>query len=208
MQAFRLSGIDHHPFEALFLLSDDQLVQHGAMRRIANEANAFPCRVSLEDARVGEELLLLPYRHQDVASPYRASGPIFIRRGATRRVLAVNEVPSYVTRRLISLRAYDQTDMMIGASVCEGHATAVELQQCFDNPAVAYVHLHNARQGCFSCIAERADTSAARSSLSSQTFAASPGAGHGSEGRSLRCPDGPSFSGSRRSALVQSIATP
>ncbi len=33
---------------------------------------------------------------------------------------------------------------------------AVELARLFADPAVAYVHLHNARRGCFSCAAHRA----------------------------------------------------
>ena len=97
MQGFRLSGIDHQQFEPLFSCSDEQLRQMGAVRRSATDMPGFPCRVSLEDAEVGEELLLLPFVHQPAASPYRASGPIFIRRGARQRVLAVGEVPAYVT---------------------------------------------------------------------------------------------------------------
>jgi hypothetical protein len=156
MQRFQLSGIDHQPFEHLFLLSDEQLHELGAMRRVATEAPGFPCRISLEDAQVGEELLLLPYLHQPAASPYRASGPIFVRRGVQRRVLAVGEVPPYVTRRLISLRAYDSAHMLVAATVCEGEVVASEIERAFDDAAVAYIHLHNAKQGCFSCLAERA----------------------------------------------------
>jgi hypothetical protein len=33
---------------------------------------------------------------------------------------------------------------------------AAWLRQAFDDPAVAYVHLHSARHGCYSCRAERA----------------------------------------------------
>ena len=52
------------------------------MRRMrSDQPVGFPCRVSLEDAPVGEEVLLLPFTHQDSRSPYRASGPIFVRRG-------------------------------------------------------------------------------------------------------------------------------
>ena len=58
---FQLVGIDHEQFGHLFSLSDEQLKTHGAERRIARESPGCPCRISLEDARVGEEVLLLPY---------------------------------------------------------------------------------------------------------------------------------------------------
>ena len=157
MPSFRLVGIDHEPFEPLFGLDDTQLLAHGAVRCVATEQPGFPCRVSLEDAAVGEELLLLPFVHQPAASPYRASGPIFVRRGAKRQMLPPGVVPSYVTRRLMSVRAYDAAHMMVDAAVIEGTDVAMELDRLFANDGVAYVQLHNAKRGCFSCTAERAD---------------------------------------------------
>ena len=73
---FQLCGIEPAPFAHLFELSDEALKQHGAVRQFATESPGYPCRVSLQDAEVGEELLLLPYEHQPAASPYRACGPI------------------------------------------------------------------------------------------------------------------------------------
>ena len=155
MHAFQLVGIDHEPFEHLFQLSDEQLKEFGAVRRVATEKPGFPCRLSLEDAEAGEELLLLPYEHHPVESPYQASGPIFVRRGAKQRELPIGEVPPYVTRRVISLRAYDAAHMMVDAAVCEGTLVATELQRLLGNYNVAYIHLHNAKQGCFSCRVDR-----------------------------------------------------
>jgi len=152
---WQLSGIAQQPFERLFELPDSQLASHGAVRRIADADVGFPCRISLEDARSGEELLLLPFEHHPADSPYRASGPIFVRRGAQERRLAPGDVPPYVTRRLISVRAYDAAAMMVDATVCEGAAVAAELDRLFIDPAIAYVHLHNARRGCFSCTVTR-----------------------------------------------------
>jgi hypothetical protein len=153
---FQLVGIDHAIFERLFELPDEQLKARHAERRFATASLGFPCRVSLEDAREGEELLLLPYRHHPAHSPYRASGPIFVRRGVRQRTLASGEVPEYVTRRLISVRGYDADQMMVAATVCDGPQVADEIATQFDDPAVAYIHLHNARQGCFSCLVLRA----------------------------------------------------
>ncbi|HEY2561263.1 MAG TPA: DUF1203 domain-containing protein [Caldimonas sp.] len=152
---WQLSGLDAAVFEPMFGWSDDALRSIGAVRRTANDAPGFPCRVSLEDAPVGAELLLLPFEHQPARSPYRASGPIFVRRGAVRSELAPGEVPASVTQRLISLRGYDADAMIIQASVCEGSAVAAALDGMFADAAVAYVHLHNAKRGCYSCLASR-----------------------------------------------------
>jgi hypothetical protein len=156
MHNFHLVGIDHEQFEPLFRLSDAQLKERGVVRRIATESPGFPCRICLEDADVGDELLLLPYRHQPAASPYRASGPIYIRRGARLATLAAGEVPACVSRRLMSVRAYDTEHMMVAAEVCEGSAVAPEIRRLFADDRVAYLHLHNAKQGCFSCRVDRA----------------------------------------------------
>jgi len=153
---FQLIGIDPAPFEALFQLDDAQLRAHGAVRCTADEQPGYPCRVSLEDAEPGAELLLLPWQHQPADTPYRASGPIFVRRGARRRVLPPGEVPPYVTSRLISLRGYDAQHLIVEAEVVDGSDVARAIEDLFGHAHVAYIHLHNARRGCFSCRVLRA----------------------------------------------------
>ncbi len=110
MAAFVLSGIDPASLQPLFDLDDAGLAAHHAVRRIADSARGFPCRVSLRDAAVGEELLLVPYWH----------GPVFIRRGAMPARLAANAVPPYVAQRLVSVRAYDHADCLVAAEVMDG----------------------------------------------------------------------------------------
>lgn len=156
MAAFLLSGIDPAPLRPLFDLDEAALAAHGAIRCVATSDHGFPCRVSLQDAQVGEPLLLLPYWHQPADSPYRASGPVFVRQAAVPARLAVNEVPPYVWRRLISLRAYNHGDRIVAAEVLEGRDVAAWLSERLDDRLVAYVHLHNARYGCYSCRADRA----------------------------------------------------
>ncbi len=70
-------------------------------------------------------------------------------------MLPPGEVPGYVSRPLISLRAYDATWTMLDARVCAGAGVADELALMFRGAAVACVHLHNARRGCYSCAAYR-----------------------------------------------------
>jgi hypothetical protein len=155
MASFQLVGLRHEQFEPLFALSDSQLAAIGAVRVTASENSGYPCRVSLVDAEAGESLLLLPYVHQPARSPYQASGPIYVRKGATQRTLAAGEIPAYVSRRLISVRAYDAAHMIIGAEVCDGPEVGREIERQFEDDRAAYIHLHNARRGCYSCLVTR-----------------------------------------------------
>ena len=155
MTSFRLVGLAAEDFEPLFSMRAEELAAHGARRVVADAPNGFPCRISLVDAEVGEELLLLPFEHLRTASPYRASGPVYVRAGARRAVLEPGVIPPYVTRRLMSVRAYDAGDMMVAGEVCEGADVQATLERLMADEAVAFIHLHNAKRGCFSCRVER-----------------------------------------------------
>ena len=155
MSSFRLVGLAAENFEPFFAMGDDELAALGARRVVADESPGFPCRVSLADAEVGDELLLLPFEHLSARSPYRASGPVFVRARARRAVLEPGMIPPYVTRRLMSVRAYDANDMMVAGEVCEGAGVHATLERLMADGAVAYIHLHNAKRGCFSCRVER-----------------------------------------------------
>ena len=155
MSSFRLVGLAAENFESFFAMGDDELAALGARRVVADESPGFPCRVSLADAEVGDELLLLPFEHLSARSPYRASGPVYVRARARRAVLEPGVIPPYVTRRLMSVRAYDAGDMMVAGEVCEGVGVHATLERLMADAAVAYIHLHNAKRGCFSCRVER-----------------------------------------------------
>ena len=153
MTSFQLAGLDPQPFAELFHLSDDELSARAIRRVCATADVGFPCRISLEDARVGDELLLLCYRHQRADSPYRSSGPIFIRRHVQRATPEVGEVPPVITRRQISLRGYDRLDQMIVAELVDGVKVGGRLAALFEDEALHYIHLHYAVRGCFACAA-------------------------------------------------------
>lgn len=154
--SFRISALPREPFEALFKLDDLELAKLGIRRQAAREKPGYPCRVSLQDAEVGESLLLLPYEHHAVDSPYRASGPIYVREGAVQAEPGPGEVPAFFRHRLLSARAYSARGMMRDASVFEGTALEASLEALFADPKVACVHLHNAGPGCFMARVERA----------------------------------------------------
>lgn len=156
MPSFQLVGLLREPFESLFAMSAEELSRRGALRVKATSKPGFPCRVSLVDAEPNEELLLLPFEHQPENSPYRSSGPIYVRSRGAQRTLKVGEIPDYVSRRQISLRAYDRSHMIIAAEVCAGAGVGSEIERQFGNSLVSYIHLHNAKRGCFSCLVRRA----------------------------------------------------
>ena len=153
---FQIAALPAHEFKDLFDLSDAELAARQARRIIVDTMPGTPCRVSLKDAEVGETVLLLNYTHQAEDSPYRATHAIFVREGAEQAKPAVNEVPAVLQERLISLRLFDQQHMMIDADVVEGRDLSNALSIAFDDPNVAYAHLHNAKPGCFHASAHRA----------------------------------------------------
>lgn len=155
MHTWYLGGLDHRPFQHLFEKSDSTLAALGIQRRWAGANGGHPCRISLSDPPAGSELLLLSHVHLPLHSPYHASGPIFVQRGVSRCVLRPGDVPPYVQRRMISLRAYDAAALMRSAQVCAGTEVAAQLDRLFADPEVAFVQLHNAAHGCFSCQADR-----------------------------------------------------
>jgi uncharacterized protein DUF1203 len=146
---YRVQGLSPDLFEAWFDLTEDELAARGAVRRTADEPDSFPCRVSLEDADPGEELILLPYRHHATDSPYQASGPIYVRRSARAAYDQVNRIPPMQLRRLCSVRAYDRAGFLVESDVVPGQELEARIRRFFEDSRVDYVHVHNARPGCF-----------------------------------------------------------
>ncbi|MEJ0015967.1 MAG: DUF1203 domain-containing protein [Acetobacteraceae bacterium] len=157
---FRISGLPAEPFVPFFAMTDAALLTHGARRVVARVEDAPlmpPCRVSLRDARPGETSILLHFPHHPAAaSPYRASGPIFVREGVSETASFVNHVPDQQRTRLLSVRAYDAAGMMVDADVQEGTDLEAVIARMFRRGDAAYLHAHNARRGCYSCRIDRA----------------------------------------------------
>lgn len=154
--AFRIVALPIESFHYLFAAGDDELRAHGARRVVADTKPGYPCRVSLMDAEPGESLFLLPFTHHDVESPYRASGPIYVRERARTATPAPDEVPLMLRTRLLSLRAYDDQAMLLGAEVLEGRDLETQIARFFADESVRYLHVHNARPGCYNCRIDRA----------------------------------------------------
>ncbi len=100
--------------------------------------------------------MLLSYDHMPADSPFKASGPIFVREAATETFDQIGEVPAAIQRRTISARAYDREAMMLEGELVEGPKVAQLLERWLARPEIEVVHLHYARRGCFAAVAERA----------------------------------------------------
>lgn len=154
--SFQIHALPLDAFAPLFALSDDALRARNARRVVADGRPVYPCRVSLQDATEGERLLLLPHDHHVVDTPYRASGPIYVREAAVQAMPAIDEIPALLRTRLLSLRAYDARGMMVWADVRPGTEAEAAIEELFAIERTACVHLHYAKPGCYACRVVRA----------------------------------------------------
>ena len=152
---FRISGLEPTQFTHLFNLMEEELASLSILRYVVTDKPGFPCRVSLQDAEPGEKVLLLNYTHLDTTTPYRASHAIFVRENATPAKLGIDEIPNSLRSRQMSVRAFDAHGMMLDADVVDGELLEPVLQNLFDNRDIDYVHLHNAKPGCYAARVDR-----------------------------------------------------
>ena len=102
---FQIRALPAGQFAHLTQLSDAELAAQNIHKRVVDANPGYPCRVSLQDADIGETVFLLHHCHHGEATPYRASHAIFVRAGATQAQPELGEVPESLTLRLISIRA-------------------------------------------------------------------------------------------------------
>jgi len=153
--SFRVRGLSPDPFRKLFAMNDAELQAIGA-RRVVADGDGFPCRVSMAHAKVGEELILCNYEHQPGHSPYRSNHAIYVARDSREAFDDIDVVPEVMSTRLLSVRAFDRDHMIVDADVVEGADAAKLFERLLGNPETEYLHVHNAKRGCYSGRVERA----------------------------------------------------
>jgi uncharacterized protein DUF1203 len=151
---YMIKGLPRERFAPLFLLSDAELLEQGA-RRVVADNDSYPCRVSLEDARIGEALILLNHVSHDVAGPYRAAHAILVRENAEEARPHVDGVPPVFVRRTLSLRAFDASGDLIASRVTKPDEHDLAIRELLSDPQVDHIDAHNAGHGCFSARIER-----------------------------------------------------
>ncbi len=154
--SFQIHALSPAPFAPLFAMSDDELRNLRATRMTVDAKPGYPCRVSLADADIGETVILVNFEHQPADSPYRASHAIFVREHAGQAFPAAGSVPGALASRLISVRAFDDKHFLVNADVVDGSRLSESIPAMFQDPEVAYLHLHHAKPGCFAARVTRA----------------------------------------------------
>jgi hypothetical protein len=153
--AFRITGLAPEEFSELFSLTDAQLHARDARRLVAGDDNGYPCRISLEDARAGDALILTHHQYHAVDSPFRASHAIYVRPGQ-QRYDRVDAVPEQLRKRLLSVRAFDRDAMLVDADVIDGPRLESLIDRLFADSRTEYLHVHFAKAGCYAARVERA----------------------------------------------------
>jgi hypothetical protein len=153
--SFVVSALPAEAFRPLFGLSDQALAERGIQRRTVDSPGS-PCRVTLEDAHVGETVLLMNYEHQPADTPFRSRHAIFVREGAADRRFAPGEIPpAFTARKFLSLRAFDAEGMMVDADITPTAELPEAIDRLLANPEAAYLHAHYAGAGCYAARIDR-----------------------------------------------------
>jgi len=141
--------------------TEEYVVARGAVVDLAHVLHPHR-RVTLaglEQRREGKQVVgrrLAPIdAHQAARTPYAATGPIFVRCAAGATRVSINEVPAQQRRRLLSVRAYDATHTIVDAEVAPGTELEALIDRFLGDRNVSYLHVHNARRGCYACRIDR-----------------------------------------------------
>lgn len=153
---YKISGLDPAQFAHLIGLDDEELAALGAVRMVADAKPGFPCRITLDDAEIGEPLLLVNHVSHDGNNPYRAAHAIFVGEGASEAALYEDEVPPALAGRILSLRAFDSKGMMTDAALAQPGEADAAIRRLLAGGEVDHIDAHNAIRGCFAARIERA----------------------------------------------------
>ncbi|MDW3218464.1 MAG: DUF1203 domain-containing protein [Acidimicrobiales bacterium] len=139
-------------------ISADEADRHraaGGAVHVADEHPGFPCRRCLEDARVGDELILVSHDPFDGTTPYRSASPIFLHRAPCAPPADLGAIPKQLRRRRLSVRAFDETEQMIDAVLVDGEDLDGIVERFLGDDRTERIHVHNAERGCWAVTISR-----------------------------------------------------
>ena len=125
-------------------------------RQVTLVESGAPCRHCLRPGAIGEEMLLLTHQPFTGDSPYAVPSPIFIHAGACARYETSDELPLLLRNGLRAVRSYDSRHDLIDGEVVAGADLESSIDRLFEDERAAYVHIHSATAGCFTCRVDRA----------------------------------------------------
>jgi Protein of unknown function (DUF1203) len=152
--SYFIEGLDPARFAHLFALDDVALKARGIIPTRA-DSHGFPCRVALENAPLDDRVLLLNFSHHAVDTPFRSSHAIYVAESSREQRRYQNSIPPALAQRLLSLRAFDRTGMMLDAVVVEGSECEAAIEELLAIERAEYLHIHYAKQGCFAAVARQ-----------------------------------------------------
>jgi len=153
---YKISGLEPSQFSHLIGRSDAHLAAHNAARVTADKDRGFPCRVSLDDAKAGETLILVHHVSHDVATPYRSAYAIYVRENAVVAATYEDETPPVFEGRPLGLRGFGADGNLKNALLALPGEADTKIRELLVNPDIAYIDAHNAAHGCFAARVERA----------------------------------------------------
>lgn len=129
---------------------------NAVIKTTASEDMRPPCRRCLLDAEPGEAINLIAYDpfSPKSASPYRGKSPIFVH-ASDCAPFDGSVLPERQLGRLMSLRAYNEKDMLVGCEVVEGRDLERVAGVMLADEKAKYINVHNAKPGCFAVQLER-----------------------------------------------------
>ena len=154
---YRIAGLDPQLFAPLFALDDGALAARHACRIEATSDRGYPCRISLDDARKGEPVILAQFVSHPVQTPFRFAYAIYIRAGVEQAEYFDRTPPAFAGRYL-ALRGFTADAMLEDAILLPPDGddpVDAAVRALFANPRIAYIHAHYAVNGCFAALIER-----------------------------------------------------
>jgi hypothetical protein len=95
------------------------------------------------------------YVHQPARTPFHSSHAIYVSEAATQTWDREDQIPPALSRRVVSLRAFDRQHRMLDADIEEGSALAGLIERMLRSDSVAYLHAHFAKRGCYAARVDR-----------------------------------------------------
>lgn len=153
--AYIVRGLDSARFVALFDAPPATLAANLAEWREVATDSGHPCRVTLEEAQVGERVLLINHTSLDKATPFRTSHAIYVREGARQAAAFEDRLPEMFMQRTLGLRGFSADGYLHDGTLAAPGEAHEAIGSLLAQSEVAYVDIHAAAYGCFLARAER-----------------------------------------------------
>lgn len=146
---FQIHALNPQAFNTFYGLSDDELAKKNAKRLRVDAKPGYICRLTLEDAEIGEDVIVFSHAYQPHPTPYQGAFAIFVREHAQQCQPAPNTLPKDFLFRHFSIRAFNVHHYLVAADIATGTKLDACLNTFFENENIAYLHLHHAAHGCY-----------------------------------------------------------